>query len=96
MDFQSTLFEAGTSLVPLRPERRVLGRGAWVDVQRGWLPEADAVFASLVSAVPWRAERRQMYDRVVDVPRLLCFYGENEDLPLPILDEARDSLSEHY
>ena len=37
-----------------------------------------------------------MYDRVVDVPRLLCFYGENEELPLPILDEARDLLSERY
>lgn len=96
MDFQSTLFEAGTSLVPLRPERRVLGRGAWVDVQRGWLPEADAVFASLVSAVPWRAERRQMYDRMVDVPRLVHTYGVGEPLPHPTLVEARDALSEHY
>jgi alkylated DNA repair dioxygenase AlkB len=37
-----------------------------------------------------------MYDRVVDVPRLLCFYGEEDPLPLPILDEARDDLSRHY
>jgi alkylated DNA repair dioxygenase AlkB len=96
VDFQSTLFEAGAGVVPLRPERRVLGRGAWVDVQRGWLPEADAVFATLVSAVPWRAERRQMYDRVVDVPRLVHTYGVGEPLPHPTLAEARDALSEHY
>ena len=96
MDFQSTLFEAGASAVPLRPERRVLGRGAWVDVQRGWLPEADDVFATLVAAVPWRAERRQMYDRVVDVPRLVHTYGVGEPLPHPTLAEARDALSGHY
>jgi alkylated DNA repair dioxygenase AlkB len=37
-----------------------------------------------------------MYDRVVDVPRLLCFYGEGEPLPDPMLDEARQALNEHY
>ena len=30
-----------------------------------------------------------MYDRTVDVPRLLSFYGEDEPLPDPVLDEAR-------
>jgi alkylated DNA repair dioxygenase AlkB len=37
-----------------------------------------------------------MYDRVVDVPRLLCFYGEGEDLPDPALDAARQALDRHY
>jgi alkylated DNA repair dioxygenase AlkB len=37
-----------------------------------------------------------MYDRVVDVPRLLKFYGAGEELPDPLLAEARDRLSEHY
>jgi alkylated DNA repair dioxygenase AlkB len=46
--------------------------------------------------VPWRAERRQMYDRRVDVPRLLCFYDETEPLPDRILTQARDALSAHY
>jgi alkylated DNA repair dioxygenase AlkB len=76
--------------------RTELGRGAWVDVLPGWLTGADQVYGRLARDVPWQAERRQMYDRVVDVPRLLCFYGENVDLPLPILDEARDALSAHY
>jgi alkylated DNA repair dioxygenase AlkB len=57
---------------------------------------ADALFERLLTAVPWRAERRTMYDRVVDVPRLLCFYGEGEDLPDPVLAAARDALSAHY
>ena len=34
-----------------------------------------------------------MYDRMVDVPRLLQFYGEGEPLPDPLLVEARDALS---
>ena len=57
---------------------------------------ADDVLARLVADVPWRAERRQMYDRVVDVPRLVHTYGEDEPLPHPLLDEAREALSSHY
>src|SRR5439155_14159938 len=43
-----------------------------------------------------RAERRHMYDRMVDVPRLLCFYDEGEALPDPALDTARTALDAHY
>jgi alkylated DNA repair dioxygenase AlkB len=81
---------------PLRPERVPLLHGAWVDVQRGWLAGSGALFARLAERVPWRAERRRMYDRTVDVPRLLCFYGEDADLPDPVLTACRDRLSEHY
>jgi alkylated DNA repair dioxygenase AlkB len=37
-----------------------------------------------------------MYDRRVDVPRLLCFYDEDATLPDPVLTRARDALSAHY
>ena len=77
--------------------RRIpLSRGAWVDVRPDWLAGSGAVFAALVEAVPWRAEKRHMYDRVVDVPRLLCFYGEDEPLPHPLLVAALGALNEHY
>jgi alkylated DNA repair dioxygenase AlkB len=77
--------------------RRVpLSRGAWVDVRPGWLAGSGLVFGALLAAVPWRAERRHMYDRVVDVPRLLCFYGEGEPLPDPVLTAARKALNAHY
>lgn len=79
-----------------RLERVILTHGAWVDLLPGWLTGADAVFDELVHRVDWRAERRQMYDNVVDVPRLLRFYGEEEPLPLRILERARAVLSEHY
>jgi alkylated DNA repair dioxygenase AlkB len=76
--------------------RTDLGRGAWVDLRPGWLSGSDALFDRLVDEVPWYAERRQMYERVVDVPRLLCFYGEDETLPDPVLTQARDALGAHY
>ena len=79
--------------------RTRLTRGAWVDLRLGWLTGSGAVFERLsegAGIVPWRAEKRQMYDRVVAVPRLLCFYGEDAPLPDPVLTAAREALSAHY
>lgn len=79
-----------------RMRRTPLSSGAWVDVLPGWLRGADTLFERLAGEVPWQAERRPMYDRVVDVPRLLYFYEEDQPLPDPILDDARAALSMHY
>ena len=76
--------------------RRHLTHGAWLDVRLGWLTAGDRLLEDLVHEVPWQAERRQMYDSVVDVPRLTRFYAEGEPLPRPILAQARDALSAHY
>ncbi|MFE2061209.1 alpha-ketoglutarate-dependent dioxygenase AlkB [Streptomyces sp. NPDC059467] len=76
--------------------RTELGSGAWIDVLPGWLSGADALFEELAADVPWHAERRQMYDNVVDVPRLLAFYGAADPLPHPVLTEARTALTRHY
>ncbi|MEU1465715.1 alpha-ketoglutarate-dependent dioxygenase AlkB [Streptomyces sp. NPDC005727] len=76
--------------------RTELGSGAWIDVLPGWLSGADALFEELAAEVPWRAERRKMYDNVVAVPRLLAFYAANDPLPHPVLTEARDALSARY
>jgi alkylated DNA repair dioxygenase AlkB len=98
MDFQSTLFApAETDGLDFSSIARTeLTRGAWVDVCRGWLPDADDVLETLVRDVPWRAERREMYERIVDVPRLLYTYMIGEELPHPRLTEARDALDAHY
>ncbi|MCY7397057.1 MAG: alpha-ketoglutarate-dependent dioxygenase AlkB [Nocardioides sp.] len=98
MDFQSTLF-VDTDAPTLdfgSLERRELTSGAWVDVVRAWLPQPDDVFATLAADVPWRSERRQMYDRVVDVPRLTYTYMIGEPLPHPTLAQARETLTAHY
>jgi alkylated DNA repair dioxygenase AlkB len=86
------------SLGPLGPSvrRNPLARGAWVDLRPGWLTGSGAVFGRLAETVPWRAEKRHMYDKVVAVPRLLCFYGEDAALPDPVLTAAREALNAHY
>ncbi|MFE2266225.1 alpha-ketoglutarate-dependent dioxygenase AlkB [Streptomyces griseosporeus] len=97
--FQASLFDQ-TDRLELGSlaavERTELGSGAWIDVLPGWLTGADALFEQLAAEVPWRAERRTMYDQVVDVPRLLSFYGAGDPLPHPVLEEARDALTAHY
>ena len=98
--FQGSLLDSDTpeTVGPLGAavERVTLTDGAWVDLRRGWISGADELFARLMESVPWRAERRVMYERVVDVPRLLCFYGDGEALPDPLLAEARATLDRHY
>ena len=76
--------------------RAMLSHGAWVDIRPGWMAGAGVLFDRLRQVVPWREERRQMYERVVDVPRLLCFFAEGEQLPDPALDSARQALNAHY
>ncbi|MGH3070327.1 MAG: alpha-ketoglutarate-dependent dioxygenase AlkB [Streptosporangiaceae bacterium] len=76
--------------------RTPLAHGAWVDLRPGWLAGSGAVFGRLAEVVPWRAEKRHMYDKVVAVPRLLCFYGEDAPLPDPVLTAARQALNAHY
>jgi alkylated DNA repair dioxygenase AlkB len=77
--------------------RRVpLSYGAWIDLRPGWVRGSDQLFERLSEVVPWYAEKRQMYDRVVDVPRLLCFYDEDTALPDPLLDQAKAALDDYY
>ena len=40
--------------------RHQLTRGAWIDLRPGWVSGAGALFDTLVDAVPWYAEQRQM------------------------------------
>ena len=52
--------------------RTELSHGAWVDHVPGWVSGHDALFDELESGLEWRRETMQMYDKTVDVPRLLA------------------------
>ena len=78
-------------------ERRDLGGGAWIDVRAGWLSGGEDLFDDLEQSVPWRAERRQMYDRVLDVPRLVSFHDlSTEPAPHPAIARLRVRLNDIY
>jgi alkylated DNA repair dioxygenase AlkB len=50
---------------------------------------AAAWFDALRGGVPWQSERRRMYDRNVDVPRLVARYRlDDPDVPAPLADAA--------
>ncbi len=76
--------------------RHELGEGAWVDFRRDWVVGHGSLFERLVDNVPWQADRRPMYDRMVDVPRLVSFYGAGSILPDPMLDRLRRDLTAYY
>ncbi|MEV6363982.1 alpha-ketoglutarate-dependent dioxygenase AlkB [Nocardia asteroides] len=98
LPLQGSLFDGeAVALGSIETIRRIqLDATAWVDIRPGWLDGASVLFDRLAERVPWHAERRPMYDRVVDVPRLVSFVGEHDPLPDRILVEARDALTGHY
>ncbi|MBX3098545.1 MAG: alpha-ketoglutarate-dependent dioxygenase AlkB [Salinibacterium sp.] len=99
--FQTSLFDDIFSEPELRPlgamvERIPLDDGAWIDLRPGWLSNSDALFERLAVDVPWKADKREMYDRVVAVPRLVSWFGAGSTFPDPVLTSAQDALNEHY
>jgi alkylated DNA repair dioxygenase AlkB len=98
--FQGSLLddtdEAAAGTLGSSVRRTQLSDGAWIDLRRSWIAGADALFLRLSETVPWRAEKRQMYDNLVDVPRLLSFYDEGQPLPDHVLDQAKQALDTHY
>lgn len=82
--------------LPGRVVRTELSAGAWVDHLPGWVSGSDEVLDALLTGVPWRAERRQMYEREVEVPRLLCWYRTAESVPHPVIPDALSRLNAYY
>ncbi|MEM7340147.1 MAG: alpha-ketoglutarate-dependent dioxygenase AlkB [Actinomycetota bacterium] len=75
-------------------ERHVLDRGAWVDVQRGWLRGHQTLFDRLIGNVEWEQHTRPMYERMVEVPRLTG--GRPSGPGFEVLDVAAEALAARY
>lgn len=76
-------------------ERTSLSSGAWFDYAPGWLRGHEQVFEALVESMRWQQERRKMYDRTVDVPRLYALVPNDGEAP-PVLEAMRLALSARY
>jgi alkylated DNA repair dioxygenase AlkB len=57
-------------------------------------PIAAAWFGALREGVAWQSERRRMYDRDVDVPRLVARYRLDDPALPPAVAEAADRASQ--
>lgn len=79
-------------------ERLDLGGGAWVDVARGWMAGADALFEHLLSgeALQWSTSRLFRYDHFVEERRLGSHWQRGSPLPHPALAAATRTLQHRY
>jgi len=84
---QLTLFDSSPTVLTDDARGRVSYTPAFVDAAT-----AHCWFDELRRGVDWRAERRMMYDREVDVPRLIGHFRLDpapDGTPAAILDAAR-------
>jgi alkylated DNA repair dioxygenase AlkB len=76
-------------------QRTELAAGAWIEHHPGWLDGHSRVFEELARSVPWQSLRRQMYEREVDVPRLVARAPEAGPMA-SLLRRLAAALSERY
>ena len=75
-------------------ERTDLGAGAWIDCLPEWVKGHETVLHALWTTMRWQAQQRRMYERVVDVPRLVGHLARRTGHPL--LPPLAAALSTRY
>jgi alkylated DNA repair dioxygenase AlkB len=81
---QLSLFESAETVLVDDVRGRIAYSPRFVDPR-----VAEAWFAELRGGVPWKAERRRMYDRDVDVPRLTAHFHLGVETPGAVAQAAR-------
>ena len=95
---QRSLFDSGEPRFDpqlARLSRIPLDKGAWIDHLPGWLEGHETLLDQLWATTQWQSHRRHMYERMVDVPRLVATLPENGP-GHPIVTDMADTLSAHY
>ena len=96
---QLGLFDTASPYPDDKPSCRLtrieLDARAWVDYQPSWLADHETLFDALRGGIEWHTERREMYDTVVDVPRLTATIPDDGPCP-PSLARAHDALERRY
>ncbi len=78
-----------------RLRRITLDAGSWLAHQPGWLQGDAALFSRLERTTRWRSLSRPMYDRWVDVPRLVARLPDDGPGD-PLLDIAAALLGRRF
>ena len=77
-------------------ERTWLDERSWVDVVRGWVAGADALYETIVERAPLAPSRIFRYDRWVDEPHQSTSYAVGDEPPSPVLHDATRALHARY
>jgi alkylated DNA repair dioxygenase AlkB len=101
MRFQVDLFDRGVTTPSVNDEalgdirRQRLDDDSWVDYLPGWVRGHDHLMDELHATTRWQSHRREMYDRTVDVPRLVASLPD--DGPgHSLLTDVGNALSRFY
>lgn len=77
-------------------ERTWLDDRSWVDVVRGWVTNADDLYATVVERAPLAPSRLFRYDRWVEEAHLGTSYRVDQEPPSPVLRDATRALQARY
>ena len=79
-------------------ERVWLDDRSWVDVVRGFVPDAAELYEALVERASWTQGRLWRYERWVDEPRLTSWVrpGDGRELPHPALLDVHRAVRARY
>ena len=81
----------------LTMKRVDLGDEAWVDTMTGFVRGGDTLMDTLVDTVPLFTERRPMYDRMVDVPRLSSHLSASQlGSEISVISKIATMLGDRY
>ncbi|HEV8694228.1 MAG TPA: alpha-ketoglutarate-dependent dioxygenase AlkB, partial [Lysobacter sp.] len=82
--YQANLFDSDVRVLAEDAEGGIVYRPNMVEATK-----AQHWFEALRDGIAWQAQRRPMYDRVVDVPRLTAaFRLASDNLPAPLAEAA--------
>lgn len=99
--YQATLFGIDDPYVDRRLpgiQRTQLDDTSWIDLLPRWMQGSDLLFGELVSKLRWSQREVVMYDQLVLEPRLTAWWSTDVSTPepAPVLQVAREALTEHY
>jgi alkylated DNA repair dioxygenase AlkB len=79
----------------MEPERYWFDETSWVDITRGYLPDAKAVYDELVDTVEWQQGRIWRYEKWLDEPRLGSFFAAKK-IPHPAIAQTHRDIERRY
>jgi alkylated DNA repair dioxygenase AlkB len=79
----------------MEPERLWFDEHSWVDITRGYLADATAVYRALVDTVDWQQGRIWRYEKWIDEPRLGSFFKVDQ-IPHAAIADTHRAIEKHY